>query len=264
MLPKSFVIRDKKKRRLKIEIIFEDEYILVINKPANLPVIPDRWNPHLPNLRDTTVSKYRKTTDQSIWLVHRIDAETSGLVLFAKTAEMHQKLNQSFESGKIEKTYLAIVSGHPSEDEGIIKLPIARHPSRKNYMQIHEKGKPSITMYHLIEKFQHFSLLQVYPQTGRTHQIRVHLKAINCPLAVDSVYGVSGNIKISHIKSHYRPKRNETTPPSLIERLTLHAFKIEFEDPIRKNRKWQFEAPAPKDFCALIKSLRKYDKFNGR
>ena len=146
----SFTIRDKDNRKQQIKIIFEDDQLLVINKPANLLVIPDRWNKSLPNLHDLLESKFRKNNNlqkQSLWVVHRIDADTSGLVLFAKSAEMHKRLNQLFESQKIEKTYLAIVSGYPTYREGTIDLPIAQHPVRKKFMRIDEKGKPSLTNY---------------------------------------------------------------------------------------------------------------------
>lgn len=255
----SFGIRDNAGLRLKIDVIFEDEQILAINKPAGIPVIPDRWNTGTSNLRDIIELKIKKyAAHRSIWVVHRIDMETSGVVLFAKTAEMHRELNRLFKSGKIEKTYLAIVSGHPPKEGGMIDLPVAPHPSRKNFMRIDEKGKPSRTKYKVIEQFKHFSLLEVYPKTGRTHQIRVHLAAIDCPLAVDRFYGKNVRISISQLKANFRPKNYDSPPTFLIDRLTLHAFRLKFTDPFTQKERF-FEAPIPKDFNALLKSLRKYD-----
>lgn len=258
----SFTIRDKENRKQKIIVIFEDEQLLVVNKPANLLVIPDRWNKSLPNLYNILESKFIKNTTtqkQSIWIVHRIDADTSGLVLFAKTAEMHQRLNQLFEAREIEKTYLAIVSGNPPHTEGTMDLPISQHQTRKKFMRIDEKGKPSLTKYKVIEQFKHYSLLEVYPKTGRTHQIRVHLSSINCPLAVDPLYGNSHRITIFDIKSNYRSKTSKFHIPSLIDRLTLHAYQIKFSDPL-SNKEYSFEAEIPKDFQAVLKVLHKYDK----
>lgn len=258
---KSFTIRDKKNRKQTIEVLYENEDLLVLNKPAGLPVIPDHWDPELPHLQGIIQSRYEKLSGQkkqAIRVVHRIDADTSGVVLFARSGEMHRQLNLLFENDKIQKTYLAIVQGAPAENEGAIDLALKPHPTRPQFIEVHKEGKPSVTNYKVIERFEYFSLLEVYPQTGRTHQIRVHLREINCPLAVDPLYGNRHSIDLSGIKTGYVPKDIYEKNPPLISRLTLHAFRIQFRNPINGEEQL-FEAPPPKDFMALLKALRKWN-----
>lgn len=257
----SFTIRDKENKKKIIEILYEDKHLLVLNKPAGLPIIPDHWDPEIPHLRGIIQARYQKLSHkkgEAIWTVHRIDADTSGLVLFARTEDMHRHLNQLFEKDKIQKTYLAIVQGGPEKNEGTIELPLKPHPTRPLFMQVHSQGKPSVTDYKVIERFKHFSLLEVYPQSGRTHQIRVHLKELNCPLAVDPLYGKRDSIDLSQIKTGYVSKDIYEANPPLISRLSLHAFRIQFRNPISGENQ-VFEATPPKDFMALLKSLRKWN-----
>lgn len=260
---KTLTVRDGSNRRRHIDILLEDDQLVAVNKPARLAVIPERWNPETLNLRDILEARYsqRAPAAQSIWVVHRIDAETSGVVLFARTAEMHRELNQLFEAGDMDKSYLAIVRGIPAQNKGSINLPISPHPKQKPLMYIHPSGKPSRTDYEVVETFRHFALLQVRPRTGRTHQIRVHLSAIECPLAVDNFYGGSEQISLADFKTNYHLKPHQTTPPPLIDRLTLHAQRLAFHDPLSNIRR-VVAAPIPKDFAALLKALRKYDSIS--
>ncbi len=260
---KSFTIRSPEGRKQRIEVIYEDEHLVVINKPPGLRVIPDHWNPDLPNLWRLLQDRYHKLDPQpgrSVWVVHRIDAPTSGVVVLAKTAEMHRGLSLLFEKNRMEKTYLAIVRGEPPADLGTIDLPVQQHPTRKSYVMVHEKGKPAVTDYRIKEKFQHFCLLEVRPRTGRTHQIRVHLQAVGCPLAVDPLYGETSRIHIADLKrvSRKHAGEGEEPAPSLMQRLSLHAYRLIFTDPLFGTVR-EFEAPVPKDFLALLKALRKWD-----
>jgi RluA family pseudouridine synthase len=255
----SFTFRDKQQQKRTVDIIFENEHLLVVNKPPHLPVIPDRWNVALPNLKDLLQHQYQKITgsaEQAAWVVHRIDADTSGIVMFAKSAPWHRALNELFENQQINKTYLAITSGFPPEESGVIELPLRSHPGRRQLMQVHKNGKPSKTAYKILEKFKRYCLLEISPQTGRTHQIRVHLAALHCPLAIDPLYGSPNPITLWDIKERY--KSNPILEnPALINRLTLHACRIQFKDPFQ-NQEYSFEAPLPKDFSALLKALRKW------
>lgn len=257
----SFTIRDKQGRKQFIHVVFNNENLLAINKPPGLRVIADHWIPSLPNLRDLLqkrLTKLNPDQNKKIFVVHRIDSQTSGLVVFALNSEMHKSMNNLFASNQIEKTYFAIVSGEPPEMSGIIDLPLRHHPSRKNFMEVHHQGKPSLTSYTLLKKFTHFSLLEVKPKTGRTHQIRVHLKNIGCPLAIDPLYGRAEAITISNIKRSPVFSKKTHSPIPLIARLTLHASIIRFIDPL-SGEKHIFEAPPPKDFSALLKALQKWE-----
>ena len=250
-------LRSVEGRKQAIDILYQDAHLLVVNKPSGLRVIPDRWDATLPNLRDILMHHFG---EGNVWVVHRIDAETSGVVVFARTAQMHRELNRLFEKNAVEKIYLGIVQGCPPDKEGRVNLPIRPHPTRKRYMQVHPKGKPSITDYRVLETFGHFSLLEIRPRTGRTHQIRVHLQAIRCPLAVDSLYGTSDAINIRQlkktgVKGH---QREDGTGPALMHRLSLHAYELAFTDPLSGEER-RFQAPIPRDFQALLKALRKWD-----
>jgi 23S rRNA pseudouridine955/2504/2580 synthase/23S rRNA pseudouridine1911/1915/1917 synthase len=253
----DFTIRDSDSRKKIIGIIFEDEDLIVVDKPSGLPVIPDRWNTSKPNLFDIINLKLQEVTklqDARLWIVHRIDEDTSGIVLFAKNATIHRKLNGAFEKKIIRKTYLAIVKGTPASDTGKIEFPLS--PPKHGKVSIDPNGKPAVTRFQVLEKFKRFSLLEVYPETGRTHQIRVHLKAIGNSLAVDPVYSRFSRLGIEHLK-RIRSMEGEHEV-SLISRLTLHAYKLEINTPNIK-KKYSFTANIPKDMMAAVKALRKWD-----
>lgn len=260
----SFTIRDSENRKQSVEILHEDAHLLAVNKPPGLAVIPDHWDPEIPNLRALLEQKYEKLSGETgkpvktVWVAHRIDADTSGVVLFAHSAEMHRELNLLFEDGQVRKTYLAVTRGRPPAAEGAIELPLQPHPTRPQFMQVHKQGKPSLTHYRVAETFKHYALLEISPQTGRTHQIRVHLKEIRCPLAIDPLYGSGRPIDLSLFKRDYVKKDPFEENRPLISRLTLHAWRLQFRDPFAGEER-TFEAPPPKDFTALLKALRRWD-----
>lgn len=231
-------------------ILFEDEVIVCINKPAGVLVLPDRFDRNQPNLYSLLKEVYG-----SIFIVHRIDKDTSGLMVFAKTAEAHARLNAAFEKREVQKKYRAIVQGTPKDNRGIIDLPIIERAS--GTMGIAETGgKKSCTEYVVLERFQGYALMELQPRTGRTHQIRVHLSARQLPILGDPLYGGSDGFYLSSVKSNYRLKNNEEERP-LIKRSALHAFSLVFMHPSTKEQ-MQIEAPLPKDMESVLKSLRKY------
>ena len=256
----DFIFRNAEGKKQKLQIIYEDADLLVLNKPAGLRVVPDRWKEELLNVYDLfnrDPAGSAEGGEQKIWIVHRIDAGTSGLLICARNAESHRLLNQSFAEGAIQKTYLAVVKGCPSAADGKIDLPLLVTSQGK--VKVSSQGKNALTLYRVSERFGHFSLLEVFPQTGRMHQIRVHLQAIGHSLAVDPKYGGADSIKISDLKR--MPFREEIEESSLISRLTLHAWKLKVNHPVQQQA-MEFEADLPKDFSALLKSLRKWDRIN--
>ena len=233
-------------------ILLEDDAVLAINKPAGLLVLPDRYDHNLLNLYDLL-----KETFGTIFVVHRIDRETSGVVLFAKTAEAHAQLSTAFEQRQVEKKYRAIVAGTSHTDSDSINLPIIENEHGIRKMKIDtKKGKEARTDYTVMERFDGYALVEARPHTGRTHQIRIHLSSIGLPILADPLYGDGRGFFLSTIKRNYQGKEEEQP---LLRRTALHAFSLSFSHPVT-NRKILVEAPLPKDMEAVLKALRKYQR----
>jgi 23S rRNA pseudouridine1911/1915/1917 synthase len=231
-------------------ILLEDDNFIVLNKPAGLLVLPDRFDRKLINLYELL-----KETFGAIFVVHRIDRETSGVVLFAKTAEMHALINTAFEQQQVKKLYRAIVVGSPVSNSGRIDLPIAENEHGVRKMKINKKnGKEAITDYKVIEKFSDYALVEAKPYTGRTHQIRVHLSAIGLPILADPLYSNSGWFFLSSIKRNYKSNGEEKP---LLARTALHAYSLSFNNPAT-GEKILIEAPLHKDMETVLKVLKKY------
>ncbi|MBN2089820.1 RluA family pseudouridine synthase [candidate division KSB1 bacterium] len=245
-----------KKQKLEPRIVFEDDSIVVIDKPAHLLAIPDHWDKELPNVWHIL---QEKSPQHKIFVVHRLDAETSGLMIYAKNPEAHRLLCQNFEKHEVQKIYFALVDGNFKELAGKIELPLMEKPNSPGKMIISSRGKTAVTNWKVLEQFRGYSLLEVSPETGRMHQIRVHLKGIGHPLAIDSKYGESQAIFLSQLKPKYTLKTEEIEKP-LMDRLTLHAGKLTFYHPDTR-KQIQFESELPKDFRSLIRNLRKFRPF---
>lgn len=232
------------------DLIFENEDLLVIDKPAGLLSIPDRFDPNRPNAHQI-LTQLGKT----VLTVHRIDKDTSGLLLFAKNPATHRTLSLLFEEQKVNKTYLAIVNGKPPFEEGVINSPIAHSSSGDGRMIIHPKGKPSETLFKLKQAWKKFSQIECKPLTGRTHQIRVHLASIHCPIVADPLYSLKPNLKIDDIKKYVHKGKFEETNPDLIARTALHAYSLNF---VLDGQTFDFESALPKDMKAVINQLNKW------
>lgn len=194
----------------------------------------------------------------NIYTVHRLDKDTSGLILFAGNEQSHKYLCGLFEERKIEKYYVGIVKGIPELKSGMIEAPIAEHPTIKGQMEVHRKGKPSSTGYEVLEANKHFSLLSFQLHTGRTHQIRVHAKHIGHPLACDTIYGDGKPVLLSSYKKKFKLSKDEESERPMIDRLALHSHKLIFTD--EHGVRQELAAPIPKEFTALMNQLNKNSK----
>ena len=232
-----------------LQIIFENDELVAINKPAGLLTIPDREQSEK-SLKEMLQDKYG-----SIFTVHRLDKDTSGLVIFAKNETAHKYLSKLFEDRKVEKYYLGIVIGSPENKTGMIDAPISEHPLHKGLMTVHRNGKPSQTGYEVLEANKHYSLVSFQLHTGRTHQIRVHAKNIGHPLAFDTLYGDGKPVLLSSIKKKFRLSKHDEEERPMINRLALHSYKLSFED--MSGKRLELEAAMPKEFRALMQQLKK-------
>ncbi len=234
----------------KYSILFEDNDIVVIDKPAGMLTIPDRFSP-AENLRALLSSKYGQ-----IFVVHRLDRETSGVLVFAKNAEAHRNLSIQFENHTVTKIYSAVISGQLAEDELSIDIPLMPDPVHKGLMRPSARGKDSLTIMKVIERYRIATHVECDLRTGRQHQIRVHSASIGHPLLVDSLYGKSEAFLLSTIKRRYNLQKNEEEKP-IISRITLHSKTLGFKHP-STGADVEFTSELPKDFKALLSVLRKY------
>lgn len=235
---------------MKPEIIFENDAFVAINKPSGLLSVPDRGGDEI-SLKQLLQQQYGR-----IWTVHRLDKDTSGIIVFARDETTHKFLSGLFESREVEKYYMGMVHGVPVPDPGTVDAPVATHPSKRGIMIVHKKGKAARTDYRVLESFGPYSFLQFQIHTGRTHQIRVHMKHLGHPLTCDPWYGNGEPVLLSSIKRKYNLSKNQEEERPLFHRLALHAGRLVFTDAMKQ--KHVLEAPLPKDMKAFLQQLRKW------
>ena len=247
----------------ELPALYEDEHLLALNKPPCLLTSPDRYDPERPNLMRLL---HQGITDQKPWAkqrnlsylmnAHGLDFETSGVILLAKSKPVLVSLANLFGAEKPAKTYVALVRGTPAETTWEVDLPLAMHPVQVGRMRVDRKGgKKSKTRFALLEKFPGYSLLRCQPQTGRTHQIRVHLQSCALPICGDTVYG-GRPLWLSSLTSDYPLKPGRTERP-LIATVALHAEALELVHPVT-GAQLRITAPWPKDFEVAVKYLRRH------
>ena len=237
---------------MKPEIIYESDQFIGINKPSGLLSIPDREGKE-PSLKSLLLEKY-----ETIFTVHRLDKDTSGLIVFAKNEAAHRHLSMQFEERQTEKIYVGLVLGSPSNQSGTINLPIAENMVTRGTMIINRRGKESITDYEVLENFGSYSWMQFRIHTGRTHQIRVHMKDLGHPIVFDELYGDGKPLLLSSLKSKFKLSKNELEERPLLNRLALHAFKLSFTN--LSGEKITLEADLHKDLRASLQQLTKWKK----
>lgn len=230
-------------------LLFENDDFVVLNKPSGLLSIPDREGKEI-SLKKQLSEKYG-----NIFVVHRLDKETSGLIVFAKNETAHRHLSKQFEERKTRKIYCGLVKGSLLNKKGTINEPIAENTVKKGVMIIHRRGKESITDYEVLEDFRIYSWLQFQIYTGRTHQIRVHMMNLGHPIVCDAIYGDGKPVLVSSLKSKFKLSKDIEEEKPILNRLALHAFQLSFTD--LSGSLVELEAPLQKDMRATLQQLQK-------
>jgi tRNA pseudouridine32 synthase / 23S rRNA pseudouridine746 synthase len=215
-------------------LIYQDEFLLAINKPSGLRTIPDGYDHSLPHLVSALNGEFGR-----LWVVHRLDKETSGILLLARSAEVHRHLNQQFDRREITKTYHAIVAGSPPWQRTTIDLPLHVDGDRKHRTVVDsQRGKAAVSDIEVLSRYPHSTIVAVRPKSGYTHQIRAHLAAEGFPILFDSLYR-----RLSH-----------PAFPVMPGRLALHALRIAFTHPYT-GQTVELEAPIPADLKEMLQAL---------
>lgn len=243
---------------IPLDVLYEDEHLVVVNKPPGMVVHPARghWSGTLAGALQfrfgSTLSAVAGLSRPGI--VHRLDRDTSGVIVVARCDQAHAALAKQFAARSIEKEYFALVSGCPLRDRDLIDCPIGFHPHVREMMAIRHHdadSRPAQTFYEVLERFDHFGAVRLLPKTGRTHQIRVHLNHIGCPVLCDRQYGGRSQITRGEIR------RDPSDQLVLLNRQALHARRLRFVHPAT-GKPLEIEAPLPPDIVAVLAELRAY------
>jgi 23S rRNA pseudouridine1911/1915/1917 synthase len=244
---------------IPLDILYEDEYLAVINKPFDMVVHPAKgnWGGTLANALEFHFAQLSRINgDYRPGIVHRLDRDTSGVILVAKQEQAHRDLGMQFETRKIFKEYLAITSGVLGRDSDYIERRITKHRHDRIKMAVTDdvdEGKEACSFYEVIERFRGYTFCRISPKTGRTHQIRVHLASEGCPVAADKVYSGRDCLRLSDLITLPSMEADEI----LMHRQALHAHRLRFMHPIRKEV-CDVQAPLPAEFENTLAALRKH------
>src|SRR5262245_6455415 len=248
---------------IPLDILYEDQWLALINKPADMVVHPAKgnWSGTLVNALQfhfTDLSNANGTYRAGI--VHRLDRDTSGVILIAKEETTHRELAAMFEGRKVFKEYAAITAGELDRDSDYIEGRIKHHPSDRVKMWVtddeeDEEAKDACTYYEVEERFRGYTFVRAQPRTGRTHQIRVHLASVGCPVLADKIYGGRDQLRLSDLNGRIPGEDDEV----LISRQALHAYRLRFQHP-RLGRWMEFDAPLPADMKRTLAALRQWRK----
>jgi 23S rRNA pseudouridine1911/1915/1917 synthase len=244
---------------IPLDVLYEDEFLAIINKPANMVVHPAKgnWSGTLVNaiqFRYPALSLVGGERRPGI--VHRLDRDTSGVILVAREERTHRDMSYQFETRKVFKEYVALTAGAPDRDSDYIESRIGHHPHDRVKMiatDDEDDSKEACSYYEVMERFCGFALCRIQPRTGRTHQIRVHLASIGCPVLADKIYSGRDVVRLSDLAADLEAENDEV----LLSRQALHAHRLRFQHP-RTNLIVEARAPLPADFEATLVALRRY------
>jgi 23S rRNA pseudouridine1911/1915/1917 synthase len=246
---------------IPLEILYEDQWLALINKPPDMVVHPAKgnWSGTLVNALQFHFSALSNANGTyRAGIVHRLDRDTSGVILIAKEETTHRELAAMFEGRKVFKEYAAVTAGELDRDSDYIEGRIKHHPTDRVKMWVTDDdedldAKDACTFYEVAERFRGYTFVRVQPRTGRTHQIRVHLASVGCPVLADKTYGGRDQLRLSDLTGKIPGEDDEL----LIARQALHAYRLRFQHP-RLGRWMEFEAPLPADMLRTLDALRRY------
>jgi 23S rRNA pseudouridine1911/1915/1917 synthase len=249
---------------IPLEVLYEDEHLAVVNKPADMVVHPAKghWTGTLVNaLRFRFGHLSEVNGDYRAGIVHRLDRDTSGAILVAKEEQTHRDLSAQFEQRKVFKEYVALTAGVLDRNSDYVEGRIGHHPHDRVKMAVTDEedddGKDAVSYYEVIERFRGFTFCRIQPRTGRTHQIRVHLASVGCPVLADKVYGGRDCLRLSDLAAGLDPSADEM----LLSRQALHAHRLRLRHPRRGNL-LEVEAPLPAEFRRTLEALRQHRPWN--
>jgi len=241
---------------IPVDVVFEDEDLLVVNKPAGMPVHPGAGNPDGTLVNALLARLERLSTVGGVerpGIVHRLDKDTTGLMVVAKNDLAHRRLSDALAARRIHRVYWAIVLREPRDNSGVVNAPVARHPANRTKMAVvRQGGRPAVTHWRVLERFHGFCLLECRLETGRTHQIRVHMASVGHPVLGDECYGGDPSRAIQLIAPG---NRTLIQAVRAVGRQLLHARELSFRHP-RTGEDLHFEAPLPRDFEQILDILR--------